>query len=161
MCMSRHIHTYTYARSVEYTRYTSAGSLLPAVCGSAVSHTCRYSCVTNACIRPPRTSALARARAGDRDYTRAHRDGKCNQCTNLRRSPLERGRPALGTYVRTYMCSPLAASARARPSGAKPCKLVYLGRAFFEFRTTGTFRGIFSVYRVKFRVRTVAANGQL
>lgn len=47
--------------------------------------------------------------------------------------------------ARTYVCA--SASARARPSGAKPRKLVYLGRAFFfRFRTTGTFRGIFSVY---------------
>lgn len=91
-----------------------------------------------------------RARAGEPwcDYTCTHRDGKCSQCTNLRRSSLKRGRPALGTRrsarhtYASYVC-PLAASTRARSSGAKPRKLVYLGRAFF--RTTSTFRGIFSV----------------
>lgn len=90
-----------------------------------------------------------RARAGEPrcDYTCTHRDGKCSQCTNLRRSPLERGRPALGTRrsARTYVRMCVSASTRARPSGAKPRKLVYLGRAFFQFRTTSTFRGIFSV----------------
>lgn len=117
-----------------YQRYTSAGSLLPAVCGSAVSHTRCYSCVTNACIRSPWTSARAQENRGA--TIRAHtdyRDGKCSQCTNLRRSSLERGRPALGhIYTRAYVCAPTR-SARARPSGAKPRKLIYLGRAFLSF----------------------------
>lgn len=100
-----HIHRYTYicAHSRVYAD-TSVGSLLPVVCGSAVSHTRCYSCVTNACIQPSRTSVRGRTAARLYMHTR---DGKCSKCTNLRRSPLEKGRPALGTrrLARTYVCT--------------------------------------------------------
>lgn len=69
---------------------------------SSLSHTLLF--LRNQCIRPPRTSVRGRTAAWLHMHTR---DGKCSQCTNLRRSPLEKGRPALGTRrsARTYVCT--------------------------------------------------------
>lgn len=167
---SRGTHVHACARARAHLAHTrvyirirgtpAPGSLLPAVCGSAVSHTRCYSCVTNACIRPPRTSA--RRRAARRGYTCTHRDGKCSQCTNLRRSPLERGRPALGTRrsARTYVCiyvRPLAAGTRARAVGRKATQ-ARLSRASFFWVLHYLVR--FAVFSqcvgAKFHVRTVS-----
>lgn len=90
-----------------------------------------------------------RARAGEPrcDYTCTHRDGKCSQCTNLRRSPLERGRPALGTRrsARTYVRICPRVQERGRRAQSHASSSISGELFFFQFHTTSTFRGISSV----------------
>ena len=96
---------------------------------SSLSHMPLFLHNQDAYIRPVDRRAAderAHARAGvaTRLHVRiysTHRNGKCNQCTNLRRSPLERDRrygAPLGTWhVRTHVhVFACIASARARRS---------------------------------------------
>lgn len=133
---------------------------------SSLSHTSLFLHNQDAYIRPvgrraaARTSAFVRAQESRRATIyiyiyictqRTPRDGKCNQCTNLRRSPLERGRPvpALGTrrLARTYSltCVRLCRECKSAAIGREATQTRLSRMSFFEFRTTSTLRAIFSV----------------
>ena len=144
---SRHM----YARSIGYTRYTSAGSLLSAVCGSAVSHTCRYSCITKMhtygrSTVAPRTSALMRAQESRRDYTYVYTvhietESATNALTYdgllLRETAGAARRSELGTYVRTYMCLLVSRVQERGEAIGREATQTRLSRTnFFKFRTT-------------------------
>lgn len=151
-----HIHARAHRpRSVEYTSRTSEGSLLPAVCGSAVSHTPLF--LRNQCMHTTAAGARARARKGI-VRRRAVTIGTCmhaytemesaaNALTYdglLLREVGRRDTRLLRARARTRV---IAASARVRLSGSKKATQTRLARAsFFEFHASSTHRGICSMY---------------
>lgn len=85
-----HIHMHRLGSGREYTSRSSEGSLLPAVCGSAVSHTPLF--LRNQCMHTTASGArsLARARASEqesrpsprRDYKYVHAHTEMESAAN-------------------------------------------------------------------------------